>query len=142
MHNPVDYCRRGRSSYRAYRESLCPSSALLVIAGKPAWVRQVGLIPCDCKRCFFCTTGRTTGITHKPLKRTREGALPRGHDKERETVALNTRRCKLCNEQPKKKNMSSAEKRRQQHRTKLGCRACDACVCTECWHLFVHINNN
>jgi hypothetical protein len=31
-------------------------------AGKPAWVRRVGFILCDCKCCFFCTTGRTTGV--------------------------------------------------------------------------------
>jgi hypothetical protein len=24
------------------------------------------LVPCDCGSCFFCKTGRTTGVAHKP----------------------------------------------------------------------------
>ena len=35
---------------------------------KPAWVHQVALLPCDCQHCFFCTTGKMTGISHKPKK--------------------------------------------------------------------------
>lgn len=34
--------------------------------GRPSWVRQVGWVPCKCGLCFFCTTGRTTGIVRKP----------------------------------------------------------------------------
>jgi hypothetical protein len=113
-------------------------------AGKPAWVRQAGLIPCDCKRCFFCKTGRTTGITDKPLKRTAENALPRGHSRDRETVSTNARVCQLCYAElgEKHKNMSSAEKKKKSRRSSLGCLKCDKCVCAYCWDSFVHVNNN
>jgi hypothetical protein len=112
-------------------------------AGKPAWVLQVGLIPRDCKRYFFCTTGRAQGIDHKPWKRTRENAVPHGYAKRRESVSKNGRRCKLCYDRLGKtyKNMSSAEKRRKARRSTKWCGMCDHCVCSECWHLFVHKNN-
>jgi hypothetical protein len=113
-------------------------------AGKPAWVRQVGLIPCDCKRCFFCRTGRTQGIDHKPLKRTRENVVPRGHARKREKVSKNGRVCQFCYKRLGEKyaTMASAEKKMKSARSTLGCRMCGLCVCGDCWHLFEHVNNN
>ena len=32
---------------------------------RPDWMRQKDFVPCDCKRCYFCLNGFTTGIAHK-----------------------------------------------------------------------------
>ena len=34
-------------------------------APRPDWMRQTAWIPCDCKKCFFCLNGFTSGIAHK-----------------------------------------------------------------------------
>ena len=40
------------------------------------WMRQHPFFPCDCKKCYFCVKGHTSGVAH-----------PRG--KEREVVYTN-----------------------------------------------------
>lgn len=112
--------------------------------GDPAWIRQVALVPCDCGSCFFCKTGRTTGVSHKPSHRTKKNVVPRGHARKREKVAKSGRLCKLCyaKNTEKHKGMSSAEKRKRTVKSQLGCLRCNTCVCAGCWHLFQHANNN
>ena len=39
---------------------------------KPNWMRQTELIPCECKKCFFCLNKLTSGIAHKR----KHGAVP------------------------------------------------------------------
>ena len=31
-------------------------------AERPAWSRQLALIPCACKKCYDCDAGRTCGV--------------------------------------------------------------------------------
>mmetsp|Transcript_4408 Transcript_4408/g.9774 ORF Transcript_4408/g.9774 Transcript_4408/m.9774 type:complete len:89 (+) Transcript_4408:265-531(+) len=35
---------------------------------RPGWMRQRDIIPCDCKKCFFCIKGLSSGIEHKRKK--------------------------------------------------------------------------
>ena len=32
---------------------------------RPSWMRQREFVPCDCKECYFCLNGHTTGISHQ-----------------------------------------------------------------------------
>jgi hypothetical protein len=114
-------------------------------ADKPPWIRQVGYIPCDCGKCFFCKTGKTTGTTHAPTHgRFKPGSVPRGHDSKPEKVAANTKVCSFCYARVRKSNphMSSSDVKKKCNRTYLGCRACDKIVCRNCWSDFVHTPNN
>ena len=92
---------------------------------KPKWIRQKGLVPCDCKRCFFCLNGMTTGMIHKPVKRVVPKAVPRGHAKKREPVAKKRRNCQRCYERLSLLHpvLGSAEKRQLRKKTTRGCRA-------------------
>jgi hypothetical protein len=36
---------------------------------RPDYMRAGGFVPCDCKRCFFCINGHTSGIKHAGDKR-------------------------------------------------------------------------
>ena len=113
-------------------------------SGKPAWCRQTALVPCDCKlyKCFFCATGRTTGIVHKPKRQIRPSTVPRGHARNREPTFKNGKRCCMCYQRlsAANPNWSSAEKKSQRKKTTKGCRGCvpKAPVCELCWPSFVH----
>ena len=80
---------------------------------KPAWVHQVALLPCDCQCCFFCTTGKMTGISHKPKKQLQAHAVPCRHARKQETVSQKRKKCVQCYETIGEANpeLSSAEKR-------------------------------
>ena len=66
----------------------------------PNWIRQRGFIPCDCKQCFFCKKGLTTGISHKRKTKTvfvesnKKRHVVTGHTDVR--VKLRKRKCSYC----------------------------------------------
>jgi hypothetical protein len=33
---------------------------------KPNWIRKQAPVPCNCTKCFYCSTGKTTGIVSAP----------------------------------------------------------------------------
>lgn len=110
-------------------------------SGRPPWIRQVGFMPCNCGKikCFFCKTGKTTGIVHKPKREIKLATVPRGHAKKREPVCKTTKMCGICYDQLDGQNLNSAEKKKLYVRTNKGCRMCRKVCCAEHWHAFCHV---
>jgi len=107
--------------------------------GKPAWMRQYSYIPCDCGKCFFCKTGRTNGITHKPVgvgPPPARAPPPPQHSIVREHIRNKRQVCKVCYKNAKEKysgDLTGDERyrflRRQCERGTSGCALCDTVVC-------------
>ena len=109
--------------------------------GKPAWMRQRGLVPCDCGKCFFCKTGRTNGITHNTVtKPPPHRQVPEECDELRQQIRRDCQSCAVCyaiaRDQytgPLKGKDKFRHLRSQCNETRLGCKKCDLVVCPFHW---------
>ena len=65
---------------------------------RPPYIRQKSIVPCECKSCFFCKNGITTGIDHRRVGKKRL----RTRDKivtcsgQREMLHKHTDYCRMC----------------------------------------------
>jgi hypothetical protein len=107
-------------------------------ASKPKWIRHTSYIPCECKQCFFCLEGKTTGTAHKHPNT--EHKLPNAATKDtvvkctcvksnlpedRVEIKKNNSRCQICHK----------------HRSRKGCPCCNKVVCEHCWPAFDHFKH-
>jgi len=110
-------------------------------AGKPAWMRQCGFVPCGCGHCYFCKKGWTNGIDHKtetkppPAKQIPEQCSP-----ERKEIRQNCQHCAVCYwslSDTYNGHLKGAERfsylRSQCGQSRLGCPTCDIVVCSFHW---------
>ncbi len=112
---------------------------------RPKWMRQSAPIPCQCKQCYFCLNGITTGIAH-PLKKRKVTIKAKNLVvktsqciNERVNVATRTSYCRMCyrkqhdavkSDGTKK---SSEEKKKDCNYSKMGCVQCEEPICKSCW---------
>jgi hypothetical protein len=107
---------------------------------KPAYMRNMAYIPCDCKTCFFCIKGLTHGVDHQW-----QGRLSTRNDtetcpNERIVIASTPQRCRACYQQLRLEYHDWTVKRVKSrcHQTRLGCSKCQVIVCETCWPTFGH----
>ena len=109
--------------------------------GRPAWMRQRGLVPCDCGKCFFCKTGRTNGITHKTVtKPPPRRQVPQECDAERAQIRRDGQHCAVCYQIAANKYTGDLKRKErflllksQCCETRMGCRNCNVVVCNFHW---------
>lgn len=116
---------------------------------KPKWMRSQRCVPCECGKCFFCKTGRTTGIAPKSQTGTRVRPTVGGNCRWYQERLLNHegapikngRVCSLCLSKTRRllgKNATAKEVKSSCAKTLVGCRNCNKAVCTQCWPEFEH----
>jgi hypothetical protein len=109
---------------------------------RPEWVRQGNFIPCNCKTCFFCKTGKTTGIMHRPA--TGPPQETKGCSSTREHLHDYSVKCRSCYARHREEhpNLSKKEIKRLCHDSSMGCRNCGgdkgAAICKWCWPTYQH----
>jgi len=103
---------------------------------RPKWIRQGELIRCDCDKCFFCKTGKTTGISHKVVGTGRNKRKRRIKCTKDRVVLSNSsgQYCRQCYRDQKSLSRTSKEKRKNCRYTRMGCPACKEPICEECWN--------
>ena len=115
---------------------------------RPDWMRQVEFVPCNCKKCYFCLKGFTTGIEHKQKKRKialhfKSGETIRSMKCVDTAVALGRGSCycRMCYRKQlgathdNGKKLSGKEKKKISNKSTYGCPqpSCQEHICTECW---------
>jgi hypothetical protein len=112
---------------------------------KPHWIRKTAPIPCNCTRCFFCSTGKTTGIMSVPSPTgvaTRN--VPQNCDPFPEKIVRNgkvrTDYCRPCMYKYGMlfKDKTTKERQKMCARTTFGCNGCGTYVCKECYKTYKH----
>ena len=114
-------------------------------SGKPAWMRQRGLIPCGCNKCFFCTTGRTNGLSHRrvsaPPVPSPRNQVPAQCSVLPVNIRHCTQNCAVCYKIVSgcySGNLTGAERtkllRQQCSQTRKGCSTCNIVVCDFHYH--------
>lgn len=100
---------------------------------RPSWMRQRGLVACDCGTCFFCKLP-------PPQKPAAAGKKPGKCVTERDDVTKNPERCRLCYLQIRLSNpeMSRDDVDKLCHHTRLGCSNCGVNICEGHWGLYEH----
>ena len=113
---------------------------------KPKWMRQTPPIPCDCKKCYFCKNGITTGIAH-PAKKAKVEIVTANNVRvktskcinERVRLAVGSNYCRMCYRsqfgamKPDGSKKTSDEKKRDCNRSAMGCKICKEPICKDCW---------
>ena len=115
---------------------------------RPGWMRQKDFLPCDCRKCYFCLKGHTTGIAHKKKTRVKvfssRTGLSTWTDKCTD-VAVNLGRggaiCRMCMRKNKGTlnkdgtKLSCVQRRRlpSTGTSRMGCPQCDETICQDCW---------
>ena len=99
---------------------------------------KMNYIPCECKVCFFCKVGMTSGITHKPSK---------GEPKVKHVIRCSGERgkmkqgyCKPCyrkQHQSYSTESAGASKKHCKYPS-CGCITCKEHVCNDCWDGYNH----
>lgn len=116
--------------------------------GRPAWVWQRGLKPCECKECFFCLSGHMTGISHGTLKRQSQMVEQDNNPDaphcpwERQTIRKGTKYYQVCyhrlsQQYPDKSSAWKKDKMRNNWTSK-GCKDCGMTCCDTCWNPYYH----
>jgi hypothetical protein len=113
---------------------------------KPSWVRKQSPVPCNCTKCFYCSTGKTTGVRSAPLPTgvvTRD--VPNGCDLFPEKIVLQngkvrTNYCRPCMYKYTKlfKDKKTHERKKMCSLTTFGCNGCGTYVCKECYKTYNH----
>ena len=106
---------------------------------RPDYMRTGEFIPCDCKKCYFCLNGHTTGIAHAGKKRapvveykcgTR--ARTKRCSTERVNLNKNSKYCKMCYR--KQGDVGTVKERTKKcNASRLGCVICEEHICKDCW---------
>lgn len=113
---------------------------------RPNWMRQTPFVPCECKKCFFCLKGLTTGIAHRENRSIRttivhhDGSrtVTTGCTEVRVDLELGSSYCRQCYRNAPKYNedgvkMTAVMKRKVCNSSRLGCSSCKEHVCDACW---------
>ena len=115
---------------------------------RPDWMRQGPFIPCDCKECYFCLNGHTTGISHTKKAKVKVVSLRKGlvsWTEECTEVAVNIGRgsdfCRQCmrknkgatDQNGKKLSYRQRQKLKSTKYSRMGCPQCDEHICQACW---------
>jgi hypothetical protein len=105
---------------------------------KSSWMRQSDLIPCACRKCFFCLNGLTSGITHKKRKSTVTTFVQHDNTR-RKTVDCTDVRVDLqkgtshCRQCYRERPGTKEQKMEKIPHPRLGCPSCDEVICKKCW---------
>jgi len=108
---------------------------------KPSWIRQGCILPCDCKICFFCKTGMTSGISHTsshPVQQQQQ--LQIACEGKCSNIRKHVQECRVCcfitrSENP---NEHWKDAKKKCRRSRKGCSRCQIIVCDEHWAAFSH----
>jgi hypothetical protein len=116
---------------------------------KPKWMRKEDEVPCQCRKCFFCCIGKTTGITsvRVPTGIEQKSDIPEGCNKipkvfkDRKSDYYRLCFYRLGQQQPNIKSFN--EKRKRCAMTNAGCHGCNTLICDECYEDYEHnmVNN-
>ena len=107
---------------------------------RSSWMRKKSLVPCACKKCFFCKMTKTTGMDHTPIsKKDRK----RKHDEkvctiERVDLGKGGSYCRPCYRKRTDISETNSQKRRACSSTRMGCKGCEEYVCAQCWKSYEH----
>jgi hypothetical protein len=113
---------------------------------KPSWVRKQSPVPCDCTKCFYCSTGKTTGIRNAPSPTGVESRfIPSGCDPFPEKILLQNGRvrtnyCRPCYYKYSMlfKDKETKERQKMCNQTTFGCNGCGTYVCKDCYKTYSH----
>ena len=106
---------------------------------RPDYMRASGFVPCDCKKCFFCLNGRTSGIRHARDETVtveyKCGTRKRTKKCSRDRVDLQKggSYCRMCFRASWNTEGTAAQRRRKCNSSRLGCPVCKEHICTACW---------
>jgi Transposase IS4 len=106
---------------------------------KPAYMRNMAYVPCDCKTCFFCIEGLTHGVDHR--SRGHQATIEVGTCPNNRTIIANSPgRCRLCYQQLRLEHPDWTVERAKSkcHKTRMGCCKCQVIICETCWPSFGH----
>lgn len=109
---------------------------------RPAWMTHAShWEPCNCKKCFFCKTGKTHGITHKP----QQSAPGRKGDPEcslgQHKIQNHTSYCRLCYRKRREEHgehENAEQSKKKCNYSNKGCTNCKKAICEECWEEYEH----
>jgi hypothetical protein len=110
-------------------------------------MRCIFHVPCDCRMCFFCEHGLTSGIVHKhELENARVTVVThkdnstskvKGHTPFRVDLQKGSSYCRQCLKKLRKtsegKKLKSKEAQWQCRDSRMGCAACDEHISDKCW---------
>ena len=105
---------------------------------KPNWMRQAELVPCECKKCFFCLNNLTSGIAHK-RKRGAGTTFIHRDNKRTKTVGCTDKRVNLqadnnyCKQCYRERPGTREQKLHKINKSRLGCPNCGEHICKYCW---------
>ena len=113
---------------------------------RPGWMRQGQFVPCDCKQCYFCVNGHTTGIAH--VKSKEEISVEYRCGKRAKTTECTEDRvdlgigsgayCKMCYRTVKNderfKHLTTKQKQKKCNTSRQGCGQCKEAICDRCWN--------
>jgi hypothetical protein len=113
---------------------------------KPHWTRKMAPIPCNCTRCFFCSTGKTTGVMSVPsptgvsIRSVRNGCDQFPEKIVRDNGKVRTDYCRPCMYKYKQlfPKRTSRERVKMCVQTTFGCNGCGTYVCKECYKTYNH----
>ena len=116
---------------------------------RPSWMRQGAFVPCDCKTCYFCLNGHTTGIFHTAEKIKVKVVCAKSGLRQWTTKCLDVRvdlnkKCRYCKQCYRKlhgkvgtdgKLLSTNTKKKKCNTSRLGCiqPGCNEHICEDCW---------
>jgi hypothetical protein len=109
---------------------------------RPNFIRQKAFLPCDCRKCFFCLNGFTSGITHPAKKKQKVivaykcGTRAKRNKCTGEQVNLGLksgRYCKMCYRKQVSTELKAKDRKWRCRTSSLGCAICKEPICTKCW---------
>ena len=102
-------------------------------------MRTGDFIPCNCKKCYFCLNGHTSGIAHANRKRppvVEYKCGTRVKTKQcsvvRVDLGMGGSYCRMCYMNTEMTG-STAEKKKKCRTSRLGCVICREVICKTCW---------
>ena len=106
---------------------------------RPDWMRQMDRVPCDCKKCYFCLNGHTTGIDHR-RKRELEVVYAHGQTlmtddctEDRVNIGMKGGRYFGMCYRKQADSLTQTEKKKRCNSSTLGCGQCREPICKSCW---------
>ena len=105
---------------------------------RPDCIRVGELVPCNCKKCYFCINGYTSDIAHK--KRARVTVEYKCNTRmktekctdHRVNIATSGAYCKMCYRK-QDKSLNAVDKKKKCKMSRLDCVVCKEAVCGICW---------
>jgi hypothetical protein len=112
---------------------------------RPDWVRQGRFVPCGCNKCFFCKTGKTTGVEHaRPIGLPEAPPIPTGCSLQRESLGTKyPSRCRMCYQRHRDEHpdLPADTIKKMCKESSMGCRNCGkdgVAICKYCWPTYQH----